>query len=144
MDLLYIFTSIQCEYHWMQNDTHGRHWNPSPLSTPPRLGAVTVWPRLPGHLTSNKTVCYQGDQAGCGTTVFGVNPPYGLISDDCGECQLLYYLFIWLCSSLAKLASSKPGLRSERERITPSVDWSTVGNAQREDWVNTGPSSTHH
>ena len=31
---------------------------------------------------------------GCGTTVFGVNPPYGLISDDCGECQLLYYLFI--------------------------------------------------
>lgn len=24
----------------------------------------------------------------------------------------------------------KPGLRSERERITPPVDWSTVGNAQ--------------
>ena len=55
----------------------------------------------------------------CGTTVFGVNPPYGMISDDCGECQLLYYLFIWLCSSLAKLASSKPGLGSEQGRITP-------------------------
>lgn len=25
---------------------------------------------------------------------FGVSLPHGLISDDCGECQLLYYLFI--------------------------------------------------
>ncbi len=109
------------------NDTHGRHWNPLLLSTPPQPSAVTVWPRLPGHLSSNKTVCYQGDRDGCGTTAFGVNPPHGLISDDCGECQLPYYLFIWLCSSLAKLASSKPGLRSKQERITPSVDRSTVG-----------------
>lgn len=32
--------------------------------------------------------------AGCGATVFWVNPPHGPISDDCGECQLLFHLFI--------------------------------------------------
>ena len=43
----------------------------------------------------------------------------------------IIYLFDCV-SSLAKLGSSKPGPRSEQERITPSVDRSTVGNAQRE------------
>lgn len=98
----------------------------------------------PGTSLQTRQSVTKETEAGCGTTVFGVIPPYGLISDDCGECQLPYYLFIWLCPSLAKVAGSKPGLRSEQGRITPSVDWSTVGNAQREDWVNTGPSSTHH
>lgn len=99
MDLLYIyiyiFTTIQCENDQTQNDTLGRHCDSFLLSTPPEPSAVTLWPCVPGHLTSNKTVCYQGDQASCGTTVFGVNPPHGLLSDDCGECQTPYYLFIY-------------------------------------------------
>lgn len=129
MDLFYIFTTIQSENDQTQNDTLGRQWNLFLLSTPPRPSAVAVWPCIPGHLTSNRTVCYQGDQTGCGTTAFGVNPPYGLIS-NCGQCQMLYYLFVFDCvSSLAKLPCSKPGLRSKQERITPSVDWSMLGNA---------------
>lgn len=43
---------------------------------------------------------------------------------------LFFFLYCFNCvPPLAKPGMCKPGLRSERERITPPVDWSTVGKA---------------
>lgn len=63
----------------------------------------------------------------------------GLISDDCGECQLLLYLFIWLCSSSAKLAGSKPGLRSEQKDYSLG---GPVNSKESTKGVDTKPGST--
>lgn len=120
------------------------------------FGGCRTWlwipARLPlehivGHQRSNKTVCSHGDRADFGTAAFGVIPCHSLISDDCSKWQTLLFFFFPYCFNcvppLAKPGMCKPGLRSERERITPPVDWSTVGNAQGGDWVNTSPSSTY-
>ena len=72
----------------------GRHRNLSPLS-PYSLALLlymTTAPRAPHFKQDGLLPRRRGP--GCGTTVFGVNPPHGLISDDCGECQPAYYLFI--------------------------------------------------
>lgn len=101
---------------------------------------------VPGHRRSNKTVCSHGDRADFGTAAFGVIPRHSLISDDCSKWQTLLFFFLYCFNCvppLAKPGMCKPGLGSERERITPPVDWSTVGSAQGGDWVNTSPSSTH-
>ena len=101
---------------------------------------------VPGHRHSNEMVCSHGDQDGFGTAVSGVIPRHSLINDDCSKWQTLLFFFLYCFNCvppLAKPGMCKPGLRSERERITPPVDWSTVGNARGGDWVNTSPSSTH-
>lgn len=62
----------------------------------------------------------------------GVIPRHSLISDDCSKWQPLLFFFLYCFNCvppLAKPGMCKPGLRSERERITPPADWSTVGNA---------------
>lgn len=50
------------------------------------------------------------------------------------QCYLFIYSLILYCFNcvppLSKPGMCKPGLRSERGRITPPVDWSTVGNAR--------------
>lgn len=47
-----------------------------------------------------------------------------------GSRCYFFFLYCFNCvPPLAKPGMCKPGLRSERERITPPADWSTVGNA---------------
>lgn len=89
---------------------------------------------VPRHRRSNKMVCSHGDRADFGIAAFGVIPRHSLISDNCSKWQtLLYIFFFFYCfncvPTLAKPGMCKPGLGSEWERITPLVDWSTVGNA---------------